>query len=101
MPPATMFGYTPPGVQAAPPVPCRVAMALVSVFGSGGRSLDSGATGCGPTPAAHGLPLTAELPAVRYDVVTPPHAGVTWPDSSYPSEQMALVEPEVAPPTQA
>jgi len=59
-----MFGSTAPDVQAAPPVPWSVATALASAFGSGGSAVDRGATGCGPTPAAHGFALMVELPAV-------------------------------------
>src|SRR5713226_4246203 len=98
VPPATMVGYTPPAVQAAPPVPCRLAMAAGSVFGSGGKAEDTGATGGSATPAAHGLGLIAAPPADRKALVPlVPHAGVTCPESSEPSAQIALVEPALAP----
>ena len=89
----TMFGYTPAAVHAAPPVPCRVATAMGSRFGSGGRFADRGATGWGPVPAAQGFGLTILSPADRKEVAAAAQAGAVWPLSSKPSEQMALAEP--------
>src|ERR1700687_2959412 len=92
-----MGGCTAPAEQAAPPVPTSVAIALGSVFGSGGRTDDSGGTGCAPVPAAHGSGLIALPPADRKEVAAVATAGATWPVSSYPSAQIALEDPEVAP----
>jgi len=42
-----------------------VAIAAGSVLGSGGRTTDMGATGCGALPAAHGFGWIAATAAVR------------------------------------
>src|ERR1700737_1997868 len=73
------------------------AIALGAAFGSGGRTGDTGGTGCAPVPAAHGSGLIALPPADRKEVAAVAHAGATWPVSSYPSAQIALEDPEVAP----
>src|ERR1700682_1336210 len=96
-----MGGCTAPAEQAAPPVPTSVAIALGSVFGSGGRTDDRGGTGRGRPPAAHGSGLIALPPTERKEVVAVAHAGVLWPDSSNPSAQIALNDPRLAPATQA
>src|SRR6266571_4037645 len=97
-PPTTMLGYTPAGVQAAPPVPCSVPIAAGSVFGSGGRLVEDVTTGCGPAPAAHGLALITASPAAR-KALAPlvPHVVALWPESSNPSAQIALLDPELPP----
>ena len=81
--------------------PAACAMALASVFGSGGSAVGTDDTGCGATPAAHGFGLTATTPAERLALVpVVPHVGVTWPVTSTPSAQIALVEPELDPAVQ-
>src|SRR6202051_4730556 len=98
MPPTTMFPYHAPDAHAAPPVPWSVAIALASALGSGGKAVGTDETGCGATPAAHGFGFTTTTPAERLAVVpVAPHVGVTWPVTSVPSAQMAVVEPELAP----
>jgi len=78
-----------------------VAIAAGSVLGSGGRAVDTGATGCGPVPAAHGLALIAALPADRNALVPlAPQVVALCPDTSYPSAHTELVEPVFAPATQ-
>src|SRR5712692_7062352 len=97
-----MFGWGPPAEHAAPPVPCRVATAAASELGSGGSPVPRAKTGCGATPAAHGLGLIAASPAdSSWLVPVIPQAGVTWPDTSEPSAQAALLEPELKPAAQA
>ena len=99
-----MLGYTPAGLhaepRAPPPLLRSVAIAEASVFGSGPSDEESAATGCGAAPAAHGLGLTAAFPATRNALVPAvPHVVALCPDSSKPSAQTALVDPELAPAT--
>src|SRR2546422_6200206 len=76
-------------------------MAEASVFGSGGSAIDTGATGWGATPAAHGLGLMTASPADRNALVPMvPHVGVRCPVSSYPSAQIAFVDPALRPAAQ-
>src|SRR6476646_7664210 len=76
-------------------------MAFASALGSGGNAVGTDETGCGATPAAHGFGLTATTPAERLALVpVAPHVGVTWPVTSVPSAQMAVVEPELPPAVQ-
>ena len=100
-----MFGYTPAGLHAdprAPPAPLRsVAIAAGSVFGSGGSDVETGGTGTGPFPAAHGSALIAATPGVRNALVPDvPQVVALWPESSEPSAQTALLDPELAPAAQ-
>src|SRR5258708_9463937 len=102
-----MSGWARAGERAAPPVPTSCAIAVGSVLGSGGKVVETGGTGGRATPAAHGLGLINASPAERKALVVP-QVGVTWPEISAPSAQIALVEPLLAaavqlppPPTQA
>src|SRR2546425_12155740 len=95
-----MFGYTPAGLHAdprAPPAPLRsVAIAAGSVFGSGGSDVETGGTGTGPFPAAHGSALIAATPGGRNPLVpgVPPVGGL-WPARSGASAQTALLRPRL------
>jgi len=78
--------------------PGSVAVIAGSALGSGGRFVDSEATGSRPVPAAQGLALMAASPAAR-NALAPlaPHVVAVWPDSSKPSAHIALLEPELPP----
>src|SRR5437667_11903171 len=96
-----MFGYTPAGLHAeprAPPALLRsVAIAAGSVFGSGGSDVETGGTGTGPFPAAHGSALIAATPGGRNALVPDvPQVVAVWPESPEPSAQAALADPELA-----
>src|SRR6202165_5953263 len=96
-----MGGCTAPAEQAAPPVPTSVAIALGSVFGSGGRTDDSGGTGCAPLPAAHGSGLIAFPPTERKEVVAVAQTCALWACSPEPAAQVAPHDRRLAPATQA
>src|SRR2546427_8016427 len=97
-----MFGYTPAGLHAdprAPPAPLRsVAIAAGSVFGSGGSDVETGGTGTGPFPPAHGSALIAATPRVRNALVPDvPQVVALWPANPEPSAPTAVLRPGVAP----
>src|SRR5437016_2096088 len=89
-----MFGYTPAGLHADPRAPPATLRSVAS-------DEETGGTGTVPFPAAHGSALIAATPAVR-NALAPdvPQVVALWPESSEPSAQTALLDPELAPAAQ-
>src|ERR1700687_5652333 len=93
-----MAGYAVPAVQGAPPLTGSGRRAAASVLGSGGSPVPGAKTGCDAPPAAHGFGLIAASPADRsWLVPVVPQAGLTWPETSEPSAQTAVLETAFTP----